>query len=236
MNRAAEAQEPGARKPGPRSDAGPPVVAVTGGIASGKTTVSDRFQALGVPVVDTDLIAREVVAPGQPLLADIAERFGQTVIQADGSLDRRALRERIFADAAARKTLEALLHPAILAEARRRIAEQVSDYVIVVIPLLAEGGGHNWVDRVLVVDVPETVQLERLQQRDGVTRSDAEAALAAQASRQERLAIADDVIENCADLATLHRRVDRQHQRYLERYASRGRSGSGSGSSGSGSG
>ena len=199
----------------------PAVVAITGGIASGKTAVSDRFQALGVPVVDTDLIARDVVAPGQPLLAKIAAQFGPSVITDDGSLDRRALRERIFADAAARSALESLMHPAILAEARAQVAAQVSDYVIVVIPLLAEGGGHDWIDRVLVVDVPEAVQLERLQHRDDVSRSEAEAALAAQASREERLAIADDVIENTADLETLHRRVDRQHQRYLERYAGR---------------
>jgi dephospho-CoA kinase len=225
MTRAAGSQEPGTRKPGSRAHTGPPVVAVTGGIASGKTAVSDRFQTLGVPVVDTDLIAREVVAPGQPLLAEIAERFGKAILQADGSLDRRALRERIFADATARKTLESLLHPAILAAARQRIAGQESDYVIIVIPLLAEGGGHDWIDRVLVVDVPEAVQLERLQRRDGVTRSDAEAALASQASRRDRLAIADDVIENTADLETLHRRVDRQHQRYLERYAHRRKDG-----------
>ncbi len=205
----------------PSAGPGPAVVAVTGGIASGKTAVSDRFHALGVPVVDTDLIAREVVAPGQPLLAEIGKRFGNGVIQDDGSLDRRALRERIFADSAARQELESLLHPAILAEARARIMRQTGAYVIVVIPLLAEGGGHDWIDRVLVVDVPESVQLARLQLRDGVTRSDAEATLAAQASREERLAIADDVIENTSDLETLHRRVDEQHQHYLERFAER---------------
>lgn len=210
------ARHSSAREPVSRFGKGPPVVAVTGGIASGKTAVSDRFQSLGVPVVDTDLIAREVVAPGQPLLAEIADRFGDALVLPDGNLDRRALRERIFADAAARKDLEALLHPAILAEALKRVAQQTGAYVVVVIPLLAEGGGHDWIDRVLVVDVPEAVQLERLQRRDGVTRADAEAALAAQASRQDRLAIADDVIENTADLETLHRLVDRQHQRYLQ--------------------
>jgi dephospho-CoA kinase len=204
-----------------RAPARPAVVAVTGGIASGKTAVSDRFQALGVPVVDTDLIAREVVAPGQPLLTEIGKRFGKGVIQEDGSLDRRALRELVFADSTARQELESLLHPAILAEARARIMRQAGAYVIVVIPLLAEGGGHEWIDRVLVVDVPESVQLERLQLRDGVTRSDAEAALAAQASREERLAIADDVIDNTSDLETLHRRVDRQHEQYLERFSAR---------------
>ena len=197
----------------------PAVIAVTGGIASGKTAVSDRFHYLGVPVVDTDVIAREIVAPGQPLLSEIKKRFGEGVFQEDGSLDRRALRERIFSDAAARKTLESLMHPAILAEARKRVAGQNSAYVIVVIPLLAEGGGHDWIDRVLVVDVPEAVQLERLQRRDDVTRSDAEAALKAQASREERLAIGDDVIENSADLETLYQHVDELHERYLERYS-----------------
>jgi dephospho-CoA kinase len=197
----------------------PPVVALTGGIASGKTTVSDRFATLGVAVVDTDVIARAVVAPGEPLLADIAQRFGQEIIQADGSLDRRALRRKIFTDERSRRDLEALLHPAILAEARRQLAAARGPYAIVVIPLLAEGGGHDWIDRVLLVDVPEAIQLERLMSRDGMDRSDAEAALAAQASRRERLRIADDIIENTTDREGLYRQVDRQHQRYVERYA-----------------
>jgi dephospho-CoA kinase len=197
----------------------PPIVAITGGIASGKTTVSDRFASHGVPVVDTDVIARAVVAPGEPLLAEIARRFGQALIQADGSLDRQALREKIFSDKQVRRELERLLHPAILAEAKRQLAKASGPYAIVVIPLLAEGRGHDWIDRVLVVDVPETTQLGRLMKRDGMDQSGAEGALAAQANRQTRLAIADDVIENDADLESLLEAVDRQHERYLERYA-----------------
>lgn len=205
-----------------RSDASvnrPPVVAITGGIASGKTAVSDRFAALGVPVVDTDVIAREVVAPGQPLLRDIADRFGQSLIQPDGSLDRRALRERIFSDAGARGDLESLLHPAILAEAQRRLAAAEGPYAIVVIPLLAEGGGHDWIDRVVVVDVPEATQLARLMERDGLDEAGAKAALAAQATREARLELADDVIDNTSDLQSLLDAVDRLHGSYLERFS-----------------
>ena len=200
------------------AEQGPAVIALTGGIASGKTAVSDRFAALGVPVVDTDVIAREVVAPGQPLLARIVDHFGDTVLDEDGALDRRALRDIVFTDAAARRALEGLMHPAILAETRRRVAALAAPFVVVVIPLLAEIGRRDWVDRVLVVDAPPSAQLARLQRRDGVSREQAEAALAAQASREARLAIADDVIVNDGTLEELLAAVDRQFAAYRERY------------------
>ena len=197
----------------------PAIVALTGGIASGKTAVSDRLRELGVPVVDTDVIAREVVAAGSPLLARIVAYFGPGVQLPDGTLDRRALRERIFSDDAARAALEDMMHPAILLEAKRRIAGLATPYAVVVIPLLAEGGGHDWIDRVLVVDTPETTQMDRLMARDGVTAESARAALAAQATRQERLAIADDVIENISTLSDLEAATDRMHERYTRRFA-----------------
>jgi dephospho-CoA kinase len=171
-------------------------IGLTGGIASGKSAVADLFAARGVPVLDTDQIARDVVAPGTPGLAEVVAAFGPGVLAADGRLDRRALRERVFADPADRRRLEAILHPRIRAELERRSAQAGGPYQILVIPLLVEGGGQIRVDRVLVVDCPEDLQLARLVARDGVTESSARAILAAQASRAERLAAADDVIEN----------------------------------------
>jgi dephospho-CoA kinase len=171
-------------------------VALTGGIASGKSTVANLFAAHGVPVIDTDLIAREVVEPGQPALAAVAQAFGSGVLDSDGRLDRRRLREIIFNDATARARLEAILHPAIRAEMERQsvAAALAGSYQMLVIPLLAEGGRRDHVDRVLVVDTPETVQVERLMTRDAVTREQAEASLRAQAQRATRLGIADDVL------------------------------------------
>jgi dephospho-CoA kinase len=196
----------------------PAVVALTGGIASGKTAVSDRFAARGVPVIDTDLIAREVVAPGQPLLRRIAARFGADILDADGTLNRRALRDIVFADQGARHDLEALLHPAILAETRRRLEALDAPWAVVVIPLLAEIGRRDWIDRVLVVDSPVEDQLDRLQRRDGVDRTQAEATLAAQAKRSQRLEIADDVIRNDGTLDDLLQKADRQVEAYRKRY------------------
>ena len=160
-------------------------VALTGGIASGKTTVARLFAAHGVPLIDTDIIAREVVEPGQPALDAVVAAFGPEVLGPDGRLDRRRLRDIVFADAAARGRLEAILHPAIRAEMERqsRAAAVAGPYQVLVIPLLAEGGRRDHVDRVLVVDAPETVQVERLMARDGVTREQAAASLQAQASR-----------------------------------------------------
>jgi dephospho-CoA kinase len=191
-------------------------VALTGGIASGKTTVASLFAARGVPLIDTDVIAREVVEPGQPALDAVVAAFGPEVLGPDGRLDRRRLRDIVFADAAARGRLESILHPAIRAEMERqsRAAAVVGPYQLLVIPLLAEGGRRDHVDRVLVVDVPEIVQVERLTARDAVTREQAVAALQAQASRAARLAIADDVITNTGGVEELERQVAELHALY----------------------
>jgi len=192
-------------------------VALTGGIASGKTTVANLFAAHGVPLVDTDLIAREVVEPGQPALAAVVATFGADVLDQEGRLDRRRLREIIFGDAAARGRLEAILHPAIRAEMERQsaAAADAGPYQLLVIPLLAEGGRRNHVDRVLVVDTPESVQVARLMARDAVTREQAEASLRAQAARTARLGIADDVVNNTGRIEDLRDQVDALHLQYV---------------------
>ncbi|MBK6349917.1 MAG: dephospho-CoA kinase [Proteobacteria bacterium] len=202
----------------PQSTGRPFRVALTGGIASGKTTVANLFATHGVPLIDTDLIAREVVEPGQPALAAVAKAFGNDVLDADGRLDRRRLREVIFRDAAARARLEAILHPAIRAEMERQsvAAAQAGPYQMLVIPLLAEGGRRDHVDRVLVVDTPETVQVERLMTRDAVTREQAEASLRAQAQRSTRLGIADDVLTNTGRIDDLREQVAALHARYVK--------------------
>ncbi len=192
----------------------PFVVALTGGIASGKTAVSDRFAALGVPVIDTDVIAHQVVKPGQPALQEVVAAFGEGVLLADGALNRRRVRETIFSDPVAKRRLEGILHPAIRSEVQQRIATVDSEYCVVVIPLFTESGAYDWVDRVLVVDTDEQTQIERVMQRDGVDRQQAEAALASQTSRQARLALADDVIENNAGIAELDAEVAQLHARY----------------------
>jgi dephospho-CoA kinase len=191
-------------------------VALTGGIASGKSTVADLFAALGVPVIDTDVIAREVVEPGQPALAAITAAFGGEVLDADGRLDRRRMRAQIFADPDARRRLEAILHPAIRAEMERQSRAAGGAYQVLVIPLLAEGGRRDHVDRVLLVDVPEALQVERLMTRDGVSREQAQASLAAQASRAARLAMADDVVQNTARVDDLRAQVAALHENYLQ--------------------
>jgi len=192
------------------------VIALTGGVASGKTAVSDRFAELGVPVIDTDVIAREVVASGSGGLAAIEAAFGSDMITAEGTLDRPALRRKIFDEPGARTRLEDILHPRIAEQARRRLNELDGSYAILVVPLLVESGLFSDADRVLVVDVPADVQISRLMRRDGSTREQAEAMLAAQASREQRLAKADDVIENTGPLEELHRRVDELARKYHE--------------------
>ena len=198
-------------------------VALTGGIASGKSTVANLFAELGVPLIDTDVIAREVVEPGRPALAAIVAAFGPGVLDAQGCLDRRRMRERIFADPAAKQRLEAILHPAIRAEMERQSRVAGGPYQVLVIPLLAESGRRDHVDRVLLVDVPEALQVERLALRDGVSRSQAKAALNAQATRAERLAIADDVIQNAGRVDELKQRVRALHEKYLQ-FATAGQS------------
>ncbi|KAB7623132.1 dephospho-CoA kinase [Alkalilimnicola sp. S0819] len=191
------------------------VVALTGGIASGKTTVSDRFAALGVPVVDADVAAREVVAPGQPGLEGIRQAFGESMLDNRGRLDRARLREHIFQHPEARARLNALLHPLIRERLRGQLRALHAPYALLVIPLLVETGMQGLADRVLVVDAPRETQRQRLMARDGGSAELAEAMLAAQAERGARLAIADDVIVNDSDLKRLQADVEALHQAYL---------------------
>jgi dephospho-CoA kinase len=190
-------------------------VALTGGIASGKSTVADLFAALGVPVIDTDVIAREVVEPGRPALAQVVEAFGPGVLDAEGRLDRKRMREHIFADPGARGRLEAILHPAIRAEMERQSQAAVGPYQVLVIPLLAEGSRRDHVDRVLLVDVPEELQIQRVMWRDGVSHEQALASLNAQATRAQRLAMADDVLRNTGRVDDLREQVAKLHRQYL---------------------
>jgi len=191
-------------------------IGLTGGIASGKSTVEQRFAELGVPVINADDSTRAVVERGQPGLAAVVARFGAGILTPEGDLDRRALRSLIFSDAARRKELEAILHPLIRDDIDRRSAEATGPYVILSIPLLVEGNGRGRWDRVLVVDTDESLQLARLMSRDAVSEAEARATLAAQASRAERLAAADDVLENAGTVADLRHAVDRLHRRYLD--------------------
>ena len=196
-------------------------IGLTGGIASGKTTVADLFAALGVPVLDTDQIARDVVEPGQPALAEVVAAFGPRILGPDSRLDRPRLRARVFADPDSRQRLEAILHPAIRAELARRAEAAGGPYQVWVIPLLVEGGQVDRVDRILVVDCPEAVQLARVQARDGETEASARAILTAQASRAQRLAAADDVIVNDGSEADLAPQVAALDARYRALVANR---------------
>ena len=191
-------------------------VGLTGGIASGKSTVADLFSALGVPVLDSDQIAREVVEPGEPSLERLIERFGPAILTPDGHLDRPALRHIVFSDPKARADLEALTHPAIGAAMEARSAAAGGPYQILVIPLLVEKNLAAHVDRVLVVDCDEALQLARLRGRDGSTAAEARAILAAQAPRAARLEAADDVIGNDGALSALRAQVAALHAHYLE--------------------
>ena len=194
------------------------VVGVTGGVASGKTEVTRRFEALGVAVADADVAAREVVAPGADGLEEIVHAFGRGVLAPDGSLDRAAMRRRVFADDAARATLEAIVHPRVRIALREACLAAPGAYAIAAIPLLAEGGAraaYPWLDRILVVDVPRALQVERLLRRDGIDAELAERMLAVQATRAERLAIADDLLVNDAGLDALDDGVSALHAQYL---------------------
>ena len=190
-------------------------IGLTGGIASGKSTVAQRFQELGVPIVDADESARSVVAPGTAGLEQISRRFGAEVLTAAGELDRRALRNLIFADLSMRRDLEAILHPLIRADMDKNAALAKGPYLVMAIPLLVEGGDLNRVDRVLVVDATEEVQLQRVMTRDGNDLTQARAILAAQANRENRLKAADDVLLNTGSVSELRQAVDELHQRYL---------------------
>ena len=194
----------------------PFVVALTGGIGSGKTAVSDLLRRLGAGVVDTDVIARELTAAAGGAMEAIAARFGPDVLAADGSLDRARMRTLAFAHGAAKRDLEAILHPMIRARAAELVARLAAPYVVLVVPLLVETGAYReMTDRILVVDCPESIQVERTMARSGLSRADAERIIAAQATRAARLAVADDVIVNDAGLDRLEAATRRLHQRYL---------------------
>lgn len=196
-------------------------VGLTGGIASGKSTAAKFFGALGIPILDSDQIARDVVEPGQPPLERLVKRFGTSILTPDGHLDRPALRNIVFSDPKARADLEALTHPAIGAAMEAQSAAAGGPYQVLVIPLLVEKNLKSHVDRVLVVDCDEALQLQRLQRRDGSSAEAAKVILAAQASRSARLKSADDVIHNDADIISVRDQVAALHARYLELAAPR---------------
>ncbi len=192
------------------------LIGLTGGIASGKSALAQAFAARGIAIADADVVAREIVEPGQPALAAAVERFGSGILGADGRLDRAALRRRIFADPDDKRALESILHPVVRMRLRELCAAATGPYAIAAIPLLAEGGRTNypWLDRILVVDVPAGTQRQRLMQRDGIDAALADSMIAAQATRAQRLAIADDVVVNDGSLADLEAAADEMDARY----------------------
>ncbi len=193
------------------------VIGLTGGIAAGKSTATAFFQDRGVPVIDADEVARDVVDAGTAGLAAVTEAFGPQILQADGTLDRRRLRELVFSDPAQRHRLEAILHPLINSRIRARLQQVTGPYCILAVPLLIESANlRALVSRVLVIDVPEDVQLARLMQRDRMSAEQCHAMLAAQASRAQRLEGADDVVDNATDITALTRQLESVHARYLE--------------------
>jgi dephospho-CoA kinase len=198
------------------------LIGLTGGVASGKSEVARRFRALGVTVADADAAARDAVAMGSEGLAEVVAAFGAGVLQEDGALDRAAMRRRVFEDADARRRLEAIVHPRVRAALHAACAQAPGPYAMADIPLLAEGGGRGaypWIDRILVIDVPEAVQAQRLMARDGADAALARKMIAAQATRAQRLAIADDIVVNDGPLEALYAHVAALHQRYLARAA-----------------
>lgn len=193
------------------------IIGVTGGVASGKSEVTRRFEALGITVADADVAARAAVAPGSAGLEAVVEAFGRSVLAPDGSLDRAAMRQRVFGDETARRLLESIIHPRVRAELQRECEEAKGPYAVAAVPLLAEGGGraaYPWLQRILVVDVPPDVQRSRLMLRDGIDATLAERMIGAQASRTQRLAVADDVIVNDGELALLAGHVAQLDQQY----------------------
>ncbi len=193
----------------------PFTVGLTGGIGSGKSTVSDLFAALGAEIIDTDEIARALTVSGQPAVSIIEREFGPEVVQDNGALDRDRMRELAFSDSTARERLQNILHPLIRAEVQRRLALTDAPYAIVVVPLLVESRGYKFADRILVVDCSEERQVERVARRSGLAPAQVEAIMATQASRCERLAAADDVIRNEGDIAELRAKVEQLHEKYL---------------------
>lgn len=201
------------------------IIGLTGGIGSGKSAAADLFAELGAAVVDTDTIAHELTAPGGAAIPGIRAAFGDAVIAQNGALDRAAMRKRVFADPEAKVNLEAILHPMIRAESDRRCAEARTPYVVLVVPLLVESGGYSTgtssgrrsrVQRVAVVDCPEETQVARVMARSGLSVEEARSIMAAQVSRLERLAAADDVIDNSGDLSELRVQIEHLHRMYLK--------------------
>ena len=191
-------------------------VGLTGGIGSGKTTVANMFGAKGAGVIDTDEVSRALTGPGQAAMAEIARRFGQEFVTADGSLDRQKMRAKAFGDPAARADLEAILHPLIRVESERRVRESVAPYTVLVVPLLAETGAlRKIMSRVAVVDCEPETQIRRVMERSNLSRDEVLAIMAAQISRERRLALADDVIHNDGGLDALNPEIDALHGRYL---------------------
>lgn len=194
---------------------GRPVIGITGGIGSGKTAVTERLHQLGITVVDADVAARVIMEPGGPALAAVAEHFGNDVLLADGRLDRAALRKIVFADPAERQWLETLTHPLIGEEIRHQLSAANSPYVVLASPLLLESSQRSFCDRVIVVDVPEALQVERTMARDDNDEEQVRRIIAAQMPREKRLAAADEVIDNSGSLEQLLRQVDALHQKLL---------------------
>lgn len=191
------------------------VVVITGGVASGKSAATEFFAELGVPVIDTDQLAREVVAPGSDGLSRLSDLLGSEILLADGQLNRPLMRQKIISDPQLRQQVEQILHPLIEQLAIERIEQTQGPYCLLAVPLLVESGRFRWAPRVLAVDVPETLQIERLIARDTMNKDQAAAMLATQASRAQRLDIADDVIDNSGSLAQLQAQVQNLHQQYL---------------------
>lgn len=192
------------------------VVGLTGGIGSGKTTAARLFAELGVPVIDTDQIARELVEPGQPALEEVVASFGPEVLTREGDLDRARMRQLVFQDPDQRRRLEAILHPRVRETVQQRVRDLDAPYCVVAIPLLIETGQRDLVDRILVVDAPPTAQLARATKRDGTSVAEVQAIMASQATREERLAAADEVLLNDGDRARLTAQVMELHARYSE--------------------
>lgn len=198
------------------SSARPFTVVLTGGIASGKSIVSKKFEELGIPVIDTDLISRKVIEPGKKTLTRIISEFGVYYLTPEGTLDRSKIRKLIFSDMEARRKLESIIHPAIAIEVAHQLEDLHSPYCLLVIPLFAESPNYNWVDRVLLVDVPEEIQIKRVIERDRIEREQAKAILEAQSSREDRINLADDVILNDQSLDALNEQILNLHLKYLE--------------------
>ena len=191
-------------------------IGLTGGIGSGKSTVCKIFSEFGVPVIDADIIAHSLVRPGMPALEEIAKTFGKELISNDGTLDRKKIRDQIFANDTERKKLENILHPAVYKEISVQVENIISKYCIISIPLLIETDASDTVDRILVIDVPRELQLQRASNRDKTNKSDIKSIIDSQISREDRLAAADDIVNNDGNIENLHRQISGLHEYYSD--------------------